>query len=170
MSPLPPLSAAPAAPPRPIDDLDQRIIDALRLQPRQAIKDLAAELNASEPTITARIRAMDTDGVMRIAAQRDFRAAGFDVLASVDLGVRGRPLNDVARDVAALEGVAIVTLAMGDRPLMLLVMAATLDELYQVTLRQLADIEGVSSMDTMIISEVMKYRSDYAALAPRSAT
>jgi hypothetical protein len=35
-------------------------------------------------------------------------------------------------------------------------------------LTQLAAIQGVSSIETMIISEVMKYRSEFAALAPRS--
>lgn len=162
------MSSTPFRQPRPLDDLDQRIIEALRVHPRQGIKDLAAELNASEPTITSRIRAMDADGVMRICAQRDFRAAGFEVLASVDLGIRGRPLHEVAQDVAAIEGVAIVTVVMGDRPLMLLVIAPTLEALYQGTLRQLAAVPGVSRLETMIISEVMKYRSDFAALAPRS--
>ncbi|MEY2890311.1 MAG: hypothetical protein RJA98_219 [Pseudomonadota bacterium] len=156
------------SPLRPLDELDQRIVDVLRVHPRQGIKDLATALNASEPTITSRIRAMDADGVMRICAQRDFRAAGFEVLASVDLGVRGRPLSDVAEDVAALDGVATVTVVMGERPLMLLVIARTLDELQQIVLTQLAAIQGVSSIETMIISEVMKYRSEFAALAPRS--
>lgn len=151
------------------DELDQRIIEALRIRPRLAVKELAAELDASEPTITSRIRAMDADGLMRICAQRDFRAAGFEVLANVDLGVRGRPLADVAREVAEIDGVAAVTVVMGDRPLMLLVIAHDLAELYRIASTQLALVEGVSSVDTLIIAEVMKYRSEFAVLAPRSS-
>jgi Lrp/AsnC family leucine-responsive transcriptional regulator len=163
------MPATPTTPPpqRPLDELDQQIIDVLRARPREAVKDLAAELQVSQPTVASRIRAMDAAGVMRICAQRDFRAAGYEVLASVDVGVRGRPLNEIAHEVAEIDEVTIVTIAMGEHPLRLLVIARDLDDLYATTLQKLACISGVISLETMIISEVMKYRSDFAVLVPR---
>ena len=160
----------PPLPPRTLDDLDSRIIALLRAEPRTPNTELAVALGIAEPTVASRIRSMESDGVIRISAQRDFRAAGFEVLASVDLGVRGRPVADIAKDVAAVEGVAVVTLVMGERPLMLLVVAQSLQTLHDTVAKQLASIEGVISVETMIISDVVKYRSEFAALSPLPKT
>lgn len=152
--------------PRSLDDIDRRIIVLLRAEPRTLNTEIATALGITEVTVASRIRSLETDGVIRIAAQRDFRSAGYEILASVDLGVRGRPVADVAKDAAAVEGVSIITVVMGERPLMLLVIARSLQELHDIVARQLASIEGVISVETMIISDVVKYRSEFAALSP----
>ncbi|MDB5885422.1 MAG: transcriptional regulator, AsnC family [Polaromonas sp.] len=151
---------------RTLDDTDRQIIALLRVDLRQPNTELAAALGMAEATVAARIRSLEADGAIRIAAQRDFRSAGFEILASVDLGVRGRALADVARDVAAVERVAIVTLVMGDKPLMLLVLAKSLQDLHDTVTHRLARIEGVVSSETMIISNIVKYRTEFAALSP----
>jgi DNA-binding Lrp family transcriptional regulator len=153
-----------AVAPRALDELDRQILNCLRVEPRDANTVLAARLSVTEATIAARIRALEADSVMHVCAQRDFRAAGYDVLASVDVSVSGRSLNSVANDIAALENVGIVTLVMGDPSIMLLVMTPTLDSLHDVVSRQIARIKGVRSVETMIISEILKYRSEFAAL------
>lgn len=152
--------------PRTLDDIDRRIIALLRSEPRALNTKIATLLGITEVTVASRIRSLETDDVIRISAQRDFRSAGYEILASVDLGVRGRPVADVAKDVAAVEGVSIITVMMGERPLMLLVIARSLKELHDIVAEQLASIEGVISVETMIISDVVKYQSEFAALSP----
>ncbi|MFN3440249.1 MAG: Lrp/AsnC family transcriptional regulator [Acidovorax sp.] len=151
---------------RTLDDMDCRIIVLLRAEPRMPNTEIAAKLGIAEPTVASRIRSLETDGVIRISAQRDFRAAGYEILASVDLGVRGRPVADISKDVAAVDGVAVITVVMGERPLMLLVIARSLQELHDIVAKQLASIEGVVSVETMVISDVVKYQSEFAALSP----
>ena len=155
-------------PPRTLDELDRRIITLLRAEPRRSNTSLAGDLQVAEATVAARVRSLEADQVIRICAQRDFRAAGYEVLATVDLGVRGRAIADVAADVALIEGVGIITVVMGERPLMLLVMAPTLQALHEIIVNELAPIAGVASVETMIISEVVKYRSEFAALVQPS--
>jgi len=160
----------PTPAPRTLDDMDCRIIVLLRAEPRMPNTEIAAELGIAEPTVASRIRSLETDGVIRISAQRDFRAAGYEILASVDLGVRGRSVADISKDVAAVDGVAVITMVMGERPLMLLVIARSLKELHDIVAKQLASIEGVVSVETMVISDVVKYRSEFAALSPLPKT
>lgn len=160
------MPSSPPPIPRTLDELDRRLIVLLRADPRTLNTELAAALGVAEATVASRIRSLEADGAIRIAAQRDFRSAGYEILASVDLGVRGRPLAEISKDVAAVEGVAIVTVVMGERPLMLLVIARSLQELHDIVAKQLACIDGVISVETMIISDVVKYRAEFAALSP----
>lgn len=157
--------ASPTKTPHMLDDLDQRIISQLRTEPRATSTVLALQLHVTEATITARIRALERKGVMRISAQRDFRAAGFEVLAYVDISVAGRPVQHVAQDLAAIDNISIVTLVMGDPAIMLLAMATSLASLQDMVLGEIAKVSGVRCVETMIISEVLKYQSEFASLA-----
>jgi DNA-binding Lrp family transcriptional regulator len=152
-----------------LDDLDQHIINHLRKEPRATSTALATQLNVAEATVTARIRALERNGVMRISAQRDFRAAGFEVLAYIDISVAGRPVQSVAQDIAKIDNISIVTLVMGDPAIMLLAMATSLANLQAMVLGEIAKISGVRCVETMIISEVLKYQSEFASLAGEDA-
>ena len=77
---------------------DRKIIIMLRAAPRKLNTEMAIELAVSEATVAARIRALAADGVLRILTQRDFRAAGYEVLASVDVEVCGRSVVEAAKD------------------------------------------------------------------------
>ena len=147
-----------------LDALDQHLINHLRTEPRATSTALATQLNVAEATITARIRALERNGVMRISAQRDFRAAGFEVLAYIDISVAGRPVQSVAQDIAKIDNISIVTLVMGDPAIMLLAMATSLASFQDMVLGEIAKISGVRGVETMIISEVLKYRSEFASL------
>ena len=81
--------------PHPLDDLDRAILLQLREDPQRPNKSVADSLAVTEATVAARIRAMENDGVMKIMAQQSFSAAGYEVLANVDLCVSGRAVGAV---------------------------------------------------------------------------
>ena len=155
--------------PHVLNDLDQRLISQLRTTPRATSTALATQLKVTEATITTRIRDLERKGVMRISAQRDFRAAGFEVLAYVDISVAGRSVQLVAQDIAAIDNISIVTLVMGDPAIMLLAMATSLASLQDMVLGEIAKVSGVRGVETMIISEVLKYQSEFASLYEEDA-
>lgn len=147
-----------------LDDLDHRILVSLRADPRQTNKALATELAVTEATIALRIRALEKAGVMKIMAQRDFRSAGYQVLAQVALGIGRRPIADVVEDLNGIEAVAGVSIVMGDPPLMMMVMAASLSELEHVVHEQIAKVDGVTAVSTAIYCDILKHESEYAEL------
>lgn len=148
----------------PIDDLDQAILACLREEPQQTNKSIAGKLAVTETAISARIRAMENDGVMKIVAQQTFSAAGREVLANVDLIVRGRSVDALAEELAGIEEIAAVTVNIGDPSISLLVMAPSLVQLQTMVTGCIAQIIGVTSVETMIYADIIKYRSDYALL------
>ena len=149
---------------RPLDELDYAIVAILRSAPRETSKAIADQLSVSEVTVATRIRALETDRVIKVMAQCDFRAAGYDVLASVDLCVHGRSVEQVAKELAGIERIALVSILMGDPSISMLVMARDLVDLQDLTTNTIAAIEGVRSVETMVFSEILKYQSELGAL------
>lgn len=153
-----------SAPASLIDVFDRRLLDLLRADPRQTNKALATLLSVSEVTVAVRIRALENSGAMKIMAQRDFRTAGYQVLAHVSVSVSGRAIEEVARDLAGIDGVGAISIVMGDPPLLLLAMAASMSELEHLVNEQIASVEGVRDLDTMVYSDIIKHESEYASL------
>jgi Lrp/AsnC family leucine-responsive transcriptional regulator len=149
---------------RPLDDLDRSIVASLRAAPRETSKAIADSLSVSEASVAGRIRALEGDRVIKVMAQSDFRAAGYHVLAAVELCVRGRPVEQVAQELAAIERVALVSILMGHPSISLLVMARDLADLQELTMTTIAGMDGVSSVETMVFSEILKYQSELGAL------
>lgn len=147
---------------RSLDDTDREILSLLRMSPQETNKVLAEKLSLSEVTIAARIRAMESDGVMKVMAQRDFRAIGHQILANVDITVSGRSSRSVAHDITRIPGVAVVSTLLGDPSITMLVMAADLSALHRLVSEEIARVKGVHSTETMIFVDVVKYRSEFA--------
>ncbi|WP_158598036.1 Lrp/AsnC family transcriptional regulator [Noviherbaspirillum saxi] len=80
---------------RPLDELDEAILSLLRIEPLESNKTLAQKLTVSEAAIAARLRALERDGIMKVMAQCDYRAMGYDLVASVEIAVVGRKSDAV---------------------------------------------------------------------------
>ena len=150
--------------PHPLDDLDRAILLQLREDPQRSNKAIADSLAVTEATVAVRFRAMENDGVMKVMAQQSFHAAGYEVLANVDLSISGRAVDAVAEELAGMPEVAVVTINIGDPSLSLLVMASSLSSLQTRVMEEIARVEGVRSTETMIYADIIKYRSDFAIL------
>ncbi len=75
--------------PKPIDDLDRKIIELLREDGRAPNKLIAAKLGVSETTVAIRIRSLRERKVMIVTLQRDFYSQGFDLQCLGDVFVAG---------------------------------------------------------------------------------
>ena len=148
---------------RQLDELDREILDALRASPQETNKALAERLGVSEVTIASRIRTLEQDRVMKVMAQRDFRAAGYHAFASVDVHTAGRPVEAIAGDLSRLDGLALISILMGDPSFALMAMAPDLAGL-QDLVDDIGRIKGVRSVEMTPFTEIIKYRSDFATL------
>lgn len=149
---------------RALDETDSRLLSCLRADPRETNKSLAEKLSVTELTVAARIRTLENDRIMKVMAQRDYRALGFNVLGNVDVWVSGRPVQSVAQDIAAIDGVATVVIMMGSPSLMLLAMAPSLPDFQTLVLERIAKVKGVRSVETLIYADIIKYQSEFAML------
>lgn len=148
---------------RPLDELDRDILGALRASPQETNKALADRFGVSEVTIASRIRALESERVMKVMAQRDFRAAGYHAFANVDVYTAGRPVEAIANELAKLDGLTLISILMGDPSFALMAMAPDLAGL-QALAGDIGRIKGVRSVELTLFAEILKYRSDFVNL------
>jgi Lrp/AsnC family transcriptional regulator for asnA, asnC and gidA len=147
-----------------LDDIDRHIIAALKVDGRATNQRIARSLKISPATVGARIRRLENVNAMRVVAVTDFAALGYQVLLAVGIEVQGRPAEEVAQELAALEEVFAVHVVTGARDIEILVALHDLKELETFLLRDVAKIRGIGSLSAGIAADVIKYDFDRAQI------
>jgi Lrp/AsnC family transcriptional regulator for asnA, asnC and gidA len=148
-----------------IDDLDKGIIALLRREPRASNRDMADALKVSEVTVGNRIRSLAERNLMKVVAQEDIWALGYELVVLVDVFVAGRPAEDVALDLAALEQTGSVSVTMTSPELIVQVFARDRADLLRVLETEIGRIRGISGAECLLVLEALKFRSDFGELA-----
>jgi Lrp/AsnC family leucine-responsive transcriptional regulator len=147
-----------------LDDIDRHIIAALKVDGRATNQKIARSLKISPATVGARIRRLENVNAMRVVAVTDFAALGYQVLLAVGIEVQGRPAEEVAQELAALEEVFAVHVVTGARDIEILVALHDLKELETFLLRDVAKIRGIGSLSAGIAADIIKYDFDRAQI------
>ena len=148
-----------------LDDIDRRIIAALKTDGRATNQRIARSLRISPATVGARIRRLENMNAMRVVAVTVFAALGYKVLLAIGIEVQGRPAQDVAQELAALPQVFAAHLVTGARAVELLVALHDVDELEAFLLRDMAKIRGIRALAAGIAVDVIKYDFDRVQIA-----
>jgi Lrp/AsnC family transcriptional regulator for asnA, asnC and gidA len=148
-----------------LDDIDRKIIAALKADGRATNQRIARTLRISPATVGARIRRLESVNAMRVVAVTDFSALGYKVLLAIGIEVQGRPAEEVAKDLAALEEVFAVHLVTGARDIEILVALHDLEELETFLLSDIGKIRGIRALSAGIAADVIKYDFDRAQIS-----
>lgn len=147
-----------------LDEVDEQIIAALRRNGRIANRDIARDMGLNEATVRGRLRRLEDANMVRVVAMRDLAAMGFGYLAPVGVQVKGRPASAVGADIAALERVITVNIAIGTHDLEIQVVAETLEEMQHLLTHVIAKIDGVERLFPSLALKVFKYNPEWAPL------
>lgn len=140
-----------------IDDIDFRLIALLRKDGRMSTRELAGMLGLTEATVRTRLRRLEETETMRVVAMTDYRVAGFDLIASIGVQVKGRDASAVAADIARLPQVLDVQVVIGASDIELSIAAGEREEL-ALLLQELAQIPGVSRLSAGMALDVFKFQ------------
>lgn len=147
-----------------LDQLNSDIIAHLQANPRTTNKELADRLGIAESTVAQRIRSLEERNILRIIMQRDFKAMGYPLLSFVDIEVSQRSVDAVAADLAKIEQVASVTVAMSNPDIILAVYARDADHLLEIITREIGAVAGIASFESTMALEVIKLVSHLGVL------
>jgi DNA-binding Lrp family transcriptional regulator len=153
----------------PLDDADLRIIQLLTAQGRLANRAVATEIGLTEATVAARIRSLVGRGVLGVTATIDWYAAGFHWDAWIDVEVQGRPVQEVARALAELDGVHSVMVVFGPVDLVVHALLEKPGDAAELITSRLAEVRGVAKIRPNITLETLKYVVEFARLPVRPA-
>lgn len=143
-----------------LDELDLKIIAALKVDGRATNQDIARSLKIAPATVSARIRRLEELNAMRVVAVTDFSALGLDVLLAVGIEVQGRAAEDVAEELAKLPEVFAVHLVTGARDIEILVALRDFAELQPFLLQDVARVRGIRSLTAGIAVDIVKFEFD----------
>ena len=147
-----------------LDEVDEQIIAALRKNGRIANRDIARDMGLNEATVRTRLRRLEDASMVRVVAMRDLSAMGFSYLAPVGVQVKGRSAGDVGAEIAELERVITVNVAIGTHDLEIQVVAETLEEMQHLLTHVIAKIDGVERLFPSLALKVFKYNPEWAPL------
>lgn len=145
-------------------ELDTQIVDILKKDGRATNQKIANALGITTSLVASRIRRMEQNGLMRLVTVADFSAFDFNVLLPVGIDVKGRPADEVGRDIAKLAEVASVQLVTGQHDIEILVTLPDLGEMKDFLLTKLSKIDGVLSLNPSFAVDIIKYEFDVAPI------
>jgi len=139
-----------------MDELDDRLIAALRHDARASLSDLAAGLGVSRTTLRARLARLQQSGEI----------VGFSVITRADvardpvrgmmmIGIEGRGAARIKRQLSAMSELRAVHATNGRWDLIVEIGTATLADFDRV-LDRIRQIEGVMSSETSLLLSTQK--------------
>lgn len=135
-----------------LDDIDRKMIDALRQDGRRTAPMLAELIGVGRATAYHRFdRLVDSGVIAGFSARVDPAAIGWTISALVLVNVRQGLWRDLRDELRALPGVQWLGVATGRFDFVLLVRADSLEHLRDVALYELQQIEGVRSAETVVL-------------------
>ncbi len=142
-----------------IDELDARIITALREEPRVGVLELSRRLGVARGTVTARLEKLQARGVVTgFGPDLDPAELGFPVLAFVFLEIVQGRLDEAVDDLRAVPEVLEAHSVTGARDLLCRVVARDNGHLQDVINRMVRDPAIRRSTSYISMARQIAYR------------
>jgi len=138
-----------------LDDLDERLVAALRADGRASASDLARATDVATSTATRRLRRLEEAGV--VGGYRptvDYEALGYDVTAVFRLDIDGDGLADVVDDLRETGHMVGVYEVTGNDDVVAIGKFASTEEL-NARLRAVQDHDHVRSVTGNVVRDVV---------------
>nr|WP_222529161.1 Lrp/AsnC family transcriptional regulator [Azospirillum sp. 412522] len=144
--------------------MDEAIIDILRSNGRATNQEIADRLSITAGTVSARLNRLEESKAMKVVAVADFAAHGYNMLIATGVKVLGRPVAEVARELAALPEVFSLHLMNGNYDIEMLVILHEFQEINTFLLDHVAKIPGISEINPGIAANIAKFEFNVAPL------
>jgi len=139
-----------------MDDIDQRLISALRHDARASLSDLAVMLGVSRTTVRGRIERLRRSGeivgftvVLRGDTARD------PVRGLMMIGIEGRGTDRILRQLSGLSAVRAIHTTNGRWDLIVEIGAPSLEEFDEV-LAHIRRFDGIANSETSLLLKTRK--------------
>jgi Lrp/AsnC family transcriptional regulator for asnA, asnC and gidA len=146
-----------------IDEIDQRIIEALQQDGRRPFTKIAADLGISEASVRQRVSNLINNQVMQIVAVTNPIKLGFSLASMIGIRVSGERLLEVAEQISAFDEVIYLIICTGSFDLLAEVVCRDNDHLLSFLTEKLYKVPGVNQAETYMYLRVCK-QNDWAFL------
>ncbi|MCZ7675698.1 MAG: Lrp/AsnC family transcriptional regulator [Roseovarius sp.] len=139
-----------------MDEIDQRLIAALRHDARASLSDLALALGVSRTTVRARIERLRRSGeIVGFTVVLRGDVAGDPVRGLMMIGIEGRGTDRILRQLSGLGAVRAIHSTNGRWDLIVEIGTASLEDLDDV-LARIRRFDGVATSETSLLLRTRK--------------
>jgi Lrp/AsnC family transcriptional regulator for asnA, asnC and gidA len=139
-----------------LDDIDRRLIGALKLDGRMRYTDLASRLGVTEGTIRNRMQRLIEEGTLKVVPIIDQTKIGYRL--NVWIGVRCRPgtFGRVAEELARLHPIRYVGACTGAYDVITEAIFLSESEMFAFLENEIPKIDGIISTESSVVLRMVK--------------
>jgi DNA-binding Lrp family transcriptional regulator len=141
-------------------DIDEAIISLLEINGRISNREVARQLDVSEGTVRARIKKMEDKKALRLGVVCDIVTMGFICHAVVRIKALPECVQDIAKNLAALDSCKFVGMTLGSYDILVYILAKTRIELSEIIDLNITCAKGVININVLEPVGSKKQRSD----------
>lgn len=135
------------------EELDEKLVEALRVEPRASVVTLAQRLYTSRAVVSERLQYLTSHNLMRIVAAVHPGFRGLNVIAHLSISTTG-PIKDLTERLVERESCLLVSITAGEYDVVVELRVAAHSDL-QRALGQLRAHHSVVRIDTVLYSEII---------------
>jgi Lrp/AsnC family transcriptional regulator, regulator for asnA, asnC and gidA len=139
-----------------LDEIDLKIIEALRKDGRVAFTQIAEQLSVSPGMIRQRYTRLVEQGFLKIVAITNPVRMGFRTMAMIGIRAEGSKLLQVAENVSRLDEVIYMIISSGRFDIFAEVVCRDHEDLLRFITEKLSTIDGVRESESFIHLKIKK--------------
>lgn len=144
-----------------VDEVDNKIIAALRQDGRKSNVELGREIGVSEGTIRKRVARLIQEGIMQVIAVANPQKLGYQIEVLVGIHADIDKVKEIAERLAAMEEVRTVSISSGVYDLLMVALFRNNDELLDFLMNRLSTIPGIKKTETSYLLRTLKRTYDW---------
>jgi len=137
-------------PSRDLDEIDLKILEALRADGRVAFSQIAEQLGVSPGMIRMRYNRMVDMGLLKVVAITNPLRMGYEAMAMIGVRTEGQRMLEIAEQIAGFDEVIYLVVTSGRYDIMLEVVYRDHADLLGFITEKLYSIEGVRESESFL--------------------
>ena len=136
-----------------VDEIDKKVLKILRSNARISLTKIAKEIGLSVMGVKNRISRLEKAGILRgYSANIDYAKLGYSIIAFVGINTEPQKRIDVIKELKKRKEVIELYEVTGTYDIIAKVVIKDMEELRKFLAITMAEVEGVTSTYTMIIT------------------
>ena len=144
-----------------IDRIDQNMIRLLQKDGRMSIVEMSKELGISETTARTRLKRLIRKEIINVVAVSNPIKLGFEIIGNLKLTIDLKKKDQILSSLVKNDKLNYIALTTGGTDLDVEFIARSLDEFKTLIFNEIPNIDGVISLETSLIVEIVKDTWDF---------
>jgi Lrp/AsnC family transcriptional regulator for asnA, asnC and gidA len=144
-----------------LDPIDRKMVALLQKDGRMPTVSIAKTLRISETTARGRLKRLISEEIIKVVAVSNPIRLGFEIIGNIKLSIDLKKKDIILQALKNIEALNYVALTTGGNDIDIDFIAGSLAEFKTLIFEKVSQIDGVNSVETSLIVELIKNTWDY---------